>query len=57
MTALPLRDFTAAEQPAGIPLLVAATWPPRVTHAIARLLGWTAALKEFCPCGTCGEGR
>jgi hypothetical protein len=36
---------------------IATTWPPRLTHAIARLLGIRAALREFCPCGTCGEAE
>jgi hypothetical protein len=33
------------------------TWPPRLTHAIARLLGWRAALAMFCGgecCPSCG---
>ena len=36
---------------------VALTWPPRVTHAIARLLGIRAALAMFCGgdcCPSCG---
>jgi hypothetical protein len=36
---------------------LATAWPPRITHAIARLLGIGAALREICPCGTCGAGN
>jgi hypothetical protein len=33
---------------------LAATVPPRIGHLVARLLGISAALAMFCPCGTCG---
>ena len=36
---------------------IAFTWPPRLTHALARLLGIRAALAMFCGgdcCPSCG---